>query len=248
MKLLICPALLLLGASLPACAADLKTGEAVLDRYVEVTGGAAAYGKMHHMIMKGSMSMAAMGIKGNLTIYSAEPNKVSMATEIAGVGKIVEGSDGTHAWTYSAMQGPQVKSGDELEDSLRSALFHKETEWRSAYVSAELAGVEDVEGKPAYKVVLTPKNGKPETNYYDKESGLMVRHQSVRKTSFGEIPVDAAFGAYRKDCGVTTAHSVTQTVATQKIEMVIDSIDCATDLPANAFQPPPEVKALLNKQ
>lgn len=228
-------------------AADLKTGEAVLDHFVEVTGGAAAYGKMHNMTMKGTMTMAAMGVKGSVTMYAAEPNKVSMVTEIAGVGKIVEGSDGTNGWTYSAMQGPQLKKGEELSESLREALFHKETEWKTVYASAELQGTEDFDGKPAYKVLMTPKSGKTETNYYDKESGLMVHHKSVRATPFGEIPVDVTIGGYRKDCGVLLPHTVTQTVAGQKIDLVLDSIQCNAELPADAFAPPAEVKALMAK-
>ena len=231
-----------------APAADLKTGEAVLDNYVEVTGGTAGYAKIHNMMMKGSMSMPAMGIKGAVTIYSAEPNKASLTTDLGGVGKITEGTDGTNAWTFWAMQGPQLKKGDELNDSLRGALFHKETEWKSIYKSAELSGVEDVDGKPAYKVVLTPKTGAPETQYYDKASGFMVRHQSIRKTAFGEIPVDVSVSGYKKECGaVTLPHSVTQSVAGQKIEMQIDTIECNSELPGDAFQPPAEVKALLNK-
>jgi hypothetical protein len=230
-------------------AADLKTGEAVLDRFVESTGGAEAYSKIHSMHMTGSMAMAAMGIKGVVTIYSAEPNKVSLTTDLPGVGKITEGSDGTNAWSYSAMQGPQLKKGQELSDALREAWFHKETDWRSIYKSAELTGVEDVNGKPAYKLVLTPKSGPPETQYYDKDSGLMIRHQSVRKTPFGEIPVDVAITGYRTECtSVKLPHSVVQSVAGQKIELTIDSIECNTEVPAGAFQPPPEVKALIDKQ
>jgi hypothetical protein len=243
MKIILCAALL---ATL-LTAADLKTGDAVLDHYVDVTGGAAAYAKVHNMIMKGSMSMPAMGIKGAVTIYSAEPNKSAMSTNIAGVGKITEGTDGTNAWAFSAMQGPQLKKGEELEDSLREAFFHKETEWRSLYTSATLDGVEDVDGKPAYKVTLTPKTGKPQTEYYDQASGYMVRMQSVRKTPLGDIPVDVSIGSYHKDCGVELPHSMVQTVAGQKIELQMDSIECNGDLPADAFDPPAEVKALLSK-
>ncbi len=249
MKNIICAGIIVLGVTLASAAADLKTGDAVLDNYVEMTGGAAEYNKIHNMLMKGSMAMPAMGLKGAVTIYAAEPNKVSLSTELAGVGKIIEGSDGSNAWSFSAMQGPHLKNGDELADSLREALFHKETEWRSMYKSAELNGVEDVEGKPAYKVTLTPKSGGPETQYYDKASGFMVRHQSVRKTAFGEIPVDVAISGYRKECGaITLPHAMIQTVAGQKIEMHIDSIDCNGEIPSDAFQPPPEVKALINKQ
>ena len=242
-------AVLLLGAAWAASAADLKTGEAVLDRFVEATGGAAAYEKIHSMVMKGTMGMPAMGLKGDVTINSAEPNKVSLMTELAGVGKIVEGSDGTNAWTFSALQGPQLKKGDELADSLREAFFHKENDWRAIYKSAELNGVEEVNGKPAYKVVLTPKSGGPETQYYDKDSGYMVRHQSIRKTAFGEIPVDVSVSEYRKECeGPVLPHTMVQSVAGQKIELNIKSIMCPEKLPADTFEPPAEIKALIKKQ
>jgi zinc protease len=247
MKEIVCVAIMALGAS-TVSAEELKTGEAVLDNYVETTGGAAAYAKIHNMVMKGSMAMPAMGIKGVLTIYSAEPNKACLLTEITGVGKMTEGTDGSNAWTFSAMQGPQLKKGGELADSLREAYFHKENDWRAIYKSADLSGVEDVDGKPAYKVILTPKMGAPETQYYEKTSGLMVRHQSIRKTAFGEIPVDVAIGEYRTECGVAAPHFLTQSVAGQKIELRIDSIECNSDLPPDAFQPPSEVKALINKQ
>ena len=248
MKKIVTTVVVALCSALAAPAADLKTGEAVLDNYVAVTGGAAAYGKLHNMVMKGSMVMPAMGIKGAVTIYAAEPNKVSMSTDLAGVGKITEGSDGTNAWSFSAMQGPQLKKGEELTDSLREALFHKETEWKTVFTSAELSGVEDVDGSPAYKVVMTPKNGKPETQYYDKASGLLVRHQSIRKTAFGDIPVDVSVSDYRQECGIQVPHAVSQTVAGQKLDLKIDTIECNSQIPGDAFQPPTEVQALLNKQ
>jgi len=249
MKRFIFAAALLPAASVLAFGADLKSGEAVLDYYVEATGGAAAYGKVHNMLMKGSMAMPAMGIKGAVIIYSSEPNKVSLTTELAGVGKSTEGSDGVNAWSFSAMQGPQLKKGDELVDALREAWFHKETEWRTIYKSAELEGSEDVAGKPTYKVTLTPKTGASETQYYEKASGLMVRHQSIRKTSFGDIPVDVSIGGYRTECGgLTLPHSVVQSVAGQKIELTVDSIECNAEIPADAFQPPADVKALIDKK
>ena len=50
----------------------------------------------------------------------------------------------------------------------------------------------------------------------------------------------------RLDYAVNNAGNV-QTVAGQKIELQIDTIECNADLPADAFQPPPEVKALISK-
>ena len=62
----VCAALIAVCATCPAIPADLKTGEAVLDNFVESSGGAVAYAKIHNMVMKGSMSMAAMGILLNI--------------------------------------------------------------------------------------------------------------------------------------------------------------------------------------
>ena len=243
-----CVAAIAIAAGCVAAAAELKTGEAVLDNFVQATGGAEAYSKLHNMMMKGTMSMAAMGLKGAVTMHAAEPNKASLTAEIAGVGKVVEGTDGTNAWAFSAMQGPQLKKGEELEDSLRESFFHKESEWRSLYKSVELNGTEDLDGKPAYKLVVTPKSGAPQTEYYDQASGFLVRHKSVRKTAFGEIPVDVTISNYRKECGVMLPHMMVQSVAGQKIEMQIDSIECNGQLPADAFQPPAEVQALIDKK
>ena len=138
MNKIVCVAAVALGFTITAAPTDFRTGEAVVDNYVEVTGGAAAWGKLHNTVMKGSMAMPSMGIKGKVTIYAAEPNKLCESTDLAGVGKVIEGTDGTHAWTFSAMQGPQLKKGEELAESLREATFHKEAEWRSIYTSAEL--------------------------------------------------------------------------------------------------------------
>ena len=249
MKKIVSAAVILMSVCACAGAADLTSGEAVLDNFVAVTGGAAAYGKVHNLTMKGSLSMPAMGLKGTMTVYAAEPNKVSMVSELGGIGRVVEGSDGSNAWSFSAMQGPQLKKGDELADTLRAGLFHKETDWRTAFKSAELAGTEDVDGKPAYKVVLTPKTtGAPQTHYYDKESGLLVREQATRKTAFGEIPVDVSISGYRKECGINYPHSMLQTFAGQKLEMTIDTIDCNASIPTDAFDPPADVKALMTNK
>ena len=46
-------------------AADLPKGETLLDKYIEVTGGKAAYAKIHSEMMTGTMEFPAMGLKGN---------------------------------------------------------------------------------------------------------------------------------------------------------------------------------------
>jgi hypothetical protein len=63
-------AAMVLSLSLARAADDLPKADTILDKYVEVTGGKAAYEKHHSEISKGSFSMAAMGLKGDVTAWS----------------------------------------------------------------------------------------------------------------------------------------------------------------------------------
>src|ERR1700742_125021 len=90
--------LVLAAVAATAAPDDLPKGESILDKYVEVTGGKAAYAKIHREISTGTMTLGAMGIKGQLTAYQAEPNKQLVEINIEGVGKIQEGTNGDVAW------------------------------------------------------------------------------------------------------------------------------------------------------
>src|SRR4051812_13436588 len=67
------------------CAADdLPKAETILDKYVEVTGGKAAYAKIHSDISNGTMAFGAMGITGKMVMYSQAPDKRLMEVTIEG--------------------------------------------------------------------------------------------------------------------------------------------------------------------
>lgn len=227
---------------------SLPDGEAVLAKYIEASGGKAAYEKLHNSITTGSMEVVGQGMKGKLTVYSAEPRKMYSVFEIAGAGTVEEGTDGTVAWALSAVQGARIKEGEEKALALRSANFNAHLNWKRSYSSAETAGIETVEGKPCYKVTLTPIEGKPEARYYDKESGLLVRQTGSVKTPMGELPVDAMVGDYRAESGILMPHSITQSVAGRRLSLTFASIRFNADIPKDRFELPPEIKTLLSRK
>src|SRR5450432_2258011 len=81
----------------------LPKAETVIDHYVEVTGGKAAYEKRKNEIAYGTIELKAQGLKGSVTRYSAEPAQAYSIVEIEGVGKIEEGIDKGVAWDKNAM-------------------------------------------------------------------------------------------------------------------------------------------------
>ncbi len=230
------------------CAADdLPKGDALMDKYVQVTGGKAAYAKVKSEITTGEMTLGAMGIKGKMTSYSQAPDKRVVEINIDGIGKVVEGTDGKIAWSYSAMQGPRIKEGDEKDEALRQAKQNAEAEWREQFTKAETTGTDTVEGKTCYKVEVTPKTGKPQTRCYDKDSGLLVKMTMTSKTPMGEITVDSFPSDYRKEGELTVPHKVMTKLAGQEMGMTIDKVEHNATIPADKFEPPAEVKALINK-
>jgi hypothetical protein len=217
---------------------DLPTGEEVLAQYVEATGGKAAYEKLTNRVSTGTFELAAANVKGKVIQTQAAPNKMLNVTDMGATGKTSQGTDGTLAWEISTFGGDRVLDGDEKETFLTQATFNSELKRKDLYAKIECVGTEDVEGKPAYKVVLTPKAGKPLVEFYDVKSHLMTKQTATVATPMGELKIDTFPGDYKKVDGVLMPMSARQKILTQEIKITFTDIKHNVTLPKDAFNPP----------
>ena len=217
---------------------DVPTGDTVLSQYIEATGGKDAYEKLKNRVATGTIEIPAANIKGKLKVMQAAPNKFAMFAELGPAGEVRRVSDGTNTWEISTVQGERELEGDEKETFLRESDFHKDLHWKEIYKKVECVGVEDVDGKPAYKVVLTPKTGKPTTEFYDKSSHLLVKETSTTTTPMGEVQVEEFPSDYKKVDGILMPHKITQKVLTQEVVMTLTDVKHNVELPADAFKRP----------
>ena len=133
--------------SAQAPGAPLPTGDAVLAKYVEATGGLAAYDAIKNRVVHARMEILGAGVVLGLTVYNAPPANLYTIVESEATGRIETGvSDGV-AWENSAMRGAIVKDGIELDDARRDAIFDRIAHWREHLKSAECVGITDVNGK-----------------------------------------------------------------------------------------------------
>lgn len=234
--------LLLAGAQAPPSA------EQILDRFVEVTGGKAAYVRMKTEVVQGVMEMKAAGIKGEMKSYRDAQGNTYTLVEIPGVGKVEEGTKAGVAWEKSAVMGPRLKDGEEKAVALRNAALLRDLEWKKYYTKAEVAGSDNVDGEPCWKVVLTPASGKGETRYYSQKTGYLLRLTMVLSSPMGEIPMSATTVDYRDAGGVKFPHRSVMTVGAQEMVMSVTSVKFNEPLPAAVFELPPDVKALAEKK
>ena len=172
-------ALLLSAAAASLRAADdLPKAETLLDKYIEATGGKAAYEKNRNQMVTGTMEFASMGMKGTITAYRAAPDKSYAEINLGGVGKIQEGSNGTVAWSLSAMQGPHVKEGEEKISALQLARYDAEMNWRDVYKSV-LQGHADAKGRQPLDPVLRQAVGSDRQDGDDREKSDGGRGRGV---------------------------------------------------------------------
>lgn len=197
--------------------------------------------------MTGTVEMVGRNLSG--TILIDEQGQKSYSTiEFAGVGKIEEGYDGAVAWESSAVQGTRIKEGAEKAAVERSSSFRVLTHWREYYSAIRTAGSEDLNGKPAWKVEMTPKQGKVETFYFDRDSGLLVRMDQTTPTPLGDIPTQVYLSDYRPIEGIQTPFAMTQKVVGQTIAIKLDKATYHAQIPPARFDLPESVKQLLEKK
>src|ERR1051326_8592146 len=163
----------------------LPKPEAILDKYLEVTGGKARYEKLTNIVSSGPFEISSQGITGTITIYRAAPNKSHTIMDLGPIGKIEEGVSGGTAWQKSPMTGPAIKEGRQKEFAMNTAQFNNEIDWRDKYDKVELAGIEKVQGQDCYKIVMSGKNANSQTRYYDKTSNLLVKISLMAPTQIG---------------------------------------------------------------
>jgi hypothetical protein len=228
-------------------AADLPSGESLMQRYIDRSGGAEAYAKAKNMAMSGTVEMPAQNISGTVSIFE-EGEKSYTAMEFAGIGKIEEGFDGETAWENSALQGPRILDGEEKIEAKRAATLARITSWRDVYKEAKTIGSEDLDGKPAWKVEMTAEEGKPETFFFDRDSGLLVRISGVHTTPLGDIAAESIMSDFRPVDGILTPFAETEKAMSQTIVLRFRDVSYNVSLPQDRFDLPASIKALASRK
>lgn len=230
-----------------APAADMPTGASLLDGYIEKTGGAQAYANAKNTVMTGTVTVTGANITGNVSIYE-EGEKSYTSIDIAGIGKIEEGYDGNTAWENSILQGPRILTGDEKIEVERSSKLSLISNWRGVYKEARTIGLEDIDGKPAWKVEMTPTEGRPETFFFDRDSGLLVRITAVHATQLGDISSDATMSDFRSVSGILTPFTLIENAMNQHMVMRFSNVAYNVALPKDRFDLPEPIKELASKK
>ena len=224
--------------------AALPSARSILDRHLVAVGGREAILAHSSTKATGVFSVASAGLTGTLEVFAAKPNKNVVRIELPGVGEIIEGFNGTHGWTVSAMTGPMLLEGKQLEEKKFDADFHAELHDDARYESMTTVEVADFEGRPCYKLRLVKKGGGEDFEFYDVKTGLRAGRTGTRETPMGTVTGTSVESEYRKFGKLLVPTSIKNTVMGTEQLITIKTVEFDT-VPANAFDPPAAIKALI---
>jgi hypothetical protein len=256
-KLIILATILMISATVfgqkPEPKADAKTSEAkptpavklpaakeILDKYVQALGGREAYEKIRTRTTKGTVELAPMGVKGTVEVYQSAPDKSYSKLTLNGIGDIIEAYDGKTAWTINPLQGNRDKTGEELLQTKLLSTFHRETNFEKLYTKMEVKGVEKVGDKEVYVISATPPGLEPQTFYFDKQTGLLVREDSTAVSPEGKMPVKSFYEDYREVDGIKMPHKLRTVLPQFEITMMFTEIKNSSKIDENIFSKPKE--------
>jgi hypothetical protein len=226
---------------------SLPTGRAIIDRYVKAIGGRDAVLRHNSIRYIGNFEMPAAGMKGNLTVVQAAPNKMAMTVDLPGMGQVVSGYDGTVGWSINPMQGPRVLEGKELEqlreDAGPSAMLRASDRIRSA----ETVELTSMGGQACYKVKITYNSGRESFDCYSPETGLLVGMTQTQESPMGSVQVTTLFDDWKEFGGLKTATKMRQQMLGQEQVLTIDRLEFDRADDAKAVEAPEQIKPLVKR-
>jgi outer membrane lipoprotein-sorting protein len=224
--------------------ADTLTGDQLMARFIDASGGKAAYDKLNTRYQHATVELMA-NLKVPITLWFARPNKMKSSMSNDQIGSIDRGYDGKLFWERTTMTGTRLLEGQELTDAIREeATFDRFTDWKSLYPKTEYLGSDSAAGVMCQKVRVVPKDGPEQTWYFDKSTGLLHKIAITMNTQMGVVPADVTLSDYRKVDGVMMPYLMTTTAVGMDMKMVIDSIAHNIPIPDSVFAAPAEAVKL----
>lgn len=242
----------ILSLALLAAAQPELTVDQIIDRHVEVRGGAARVEAVRTLVFSGGTYREGTYV-GSGTAFMAFMRpyfRVVGDPESIQAG-FTEGYDGS-AWEFYREPGFVVRTVGHAAGAARRGTY---IDWRlgelRSHGSKIERGADDViGGRAAYRVIVTTRDGFARDYFIDKEDFLLLAdryHAPVH--AFGEsVSTEGRFDDWREVDGLLfpfRAYEVDLATGKELNSMAWGKIEVNRDLPAHWFSPPPVPKTRL---
>ncbi|AXG68474.1 putative zinc protease [Kordia sp. SMS9] len=209
------------------------TAQTVIDDYLKAIGGKEKLMSVTTIVQE--MGTSFQGMDMMMTMKQKNPNMLVVDMSIAGMGSVFKQAFDSEAG-YMEQQGQKRDMPAEMIADMKAkkGLF-PELYYDSNTI--KLTGIEAVDGKDAYAVVIEKADGSKTTNYYDVASGLKVKKAETAKGPGGqETAQETTYGEYKDVDGVKFPYKMVLPMMGQKVEFSTISAKINAPLTKEDFQ------------
>ena len=226
----------------------LPNAEEIVERHIFESGGPEFYEMLRTQRVSGRLTYVSRNVEGRMETWAAQGGKYYQLTDVPGMGRQEEGSDGVIAWDRSPSIGPRVKRRQNtaaLGVTLDAAGM---IEWRTLIDHLRTEAEEKIDGRDCWRVRLTPRDGSPDMiRWYDRETGLLYRSALEVRTDMGALPLVMTYEQYRDVGDVKWPSRVRTTASGQDTVFSADEVKLNEPLDESVFEVPPEIRELAQK-
>ena len=155
----------------------------IIENYISALGGKTAYKKLDTIVLEGiaEMSVGGKTFLGTAKQFVKLPSKSVFSLQFPDImGEALfeaEGFDGATGWMKT---DKTVRASDDWEQAFKKrsdtlSYLTDANQFYSVYPKNTLKGMEKVGGRDAYVIEAEANGTKPETLYFDSQTGLLIR-------------------------------------------------------------------------
>ena len=189
----------------PVLGAEKGTMDGVLEKYVKAIGGKEAWNKVESRSIKAEFE-GPFGATSGWSLQAKAPNKRLTRMESSPWGVLLDGFDGTTAWSKN-LNGVETKDGDKLSRAEKEADLRREVRLKELYPDLVFKGTETLDGEEVQVLESKPTPSSKERFSFSAKTGFLVRQQSEFKNAEGnDARVEIRYSEYRAVDGLQYPH------------------------------------------
>jgi hypothetical protein len=210
-----------------------------MKKYIAAIGGEKAINSIKDIktVSKGKVAFGPQELAITITEMKKSPAK--MKTLVEGMGMVLSKKvfDGTKGYQEANGQKKDLTSG-EVEESKQEADITAELHPEKYGIKRSLKGMDKVNGADAYVIEVLDANGDKSTEYYDAQTGYLVKSLATEGEGEEAALVTAEYSDYKEvpgSNGYKIAYSVKQAAGPQVVSAQVETVEVNKNIADTEF-------------
>ena len=232
----------------PQGSSSAQTVDEIIKKAIDARGGIEKIRAVESERITGRVSFS-QGLEGTVVLELERPQKLYSEITVEGQ-RVLRAYDGKSAgWTvnpFTENKDVVAMSAEELKEMPdESDLDGPLVDYKSKGSQVELAGKEDLNGKPVYRLKITARSGQVRSYLIDAGTCLTIKWEGTRKLGAQPLPWESLLSDYREVQGLKFPFKIDQgSPGTEyKQTLTIDKIEINPKIDESHFAKPVAAQA-----